>query len=145
MSPANDDPPGEPEDLLCPSESLWERLADRIAVEAGRDPVLPAPQPWQEAEWADVAPGIACKLLATDTEQDRVTMLVRLGPGVSYPPHIHSGVEELHLLYGELWIGERKLYPGDYNRAEPGSADQRVCSETGCMCVLITSTRDLLF
>ena len=30
-------------------------------------------------------------------------------------------VEELHLLNGELWIDERKLFPGDYNRAEPGS------------------------
>jgi hypothetical protein len=50
----------------------------------------------------------------------------------------------LYLLYGELWIEHRKLYPGDYNRAEPGTSDQRVWSETGCTCVLITSTRDML-
>ncbi|MDB6160422.1 MAG: hypothetical protein JWO04_4128 [Gammaproteobacteria bacterium] len=30
----------------------------------------------------------------------------------------HAGVEELHLLHGELWIDSRKLYPGDYHRAE---------------------------
>jgi hypothetical protein len=53
-------------------------------------------------------------------------------------------VEELHLLDGELWIDERKLYPGDYNRAESGTGDQHVWSETGCTCVLITSTRDVL-
>jgi hypothetical protein len=53
-------------------------------------------------------------------------------------------VEELHLLEGELWIDERKLYPGDYNRAEAGTGDKRVWSETGCTCVLITSTRDIL-
>jgi hypothetical protein len=35
-------------------------------------------------------------------------------------------------------------HPGDYNRAEAGSADQRVWSETGCTCVLLTSTRDVL-
>ena len=29
-------------------------------------------------------------------------------------------------------IGDRKLYPGDYNRAESGSVDHRVWSETGC-------------
>ena len=56
----------------------------------------------------------------------------------------HAGVEELHLLHGELWIDDKKLYPGDYNRAEPGTADTRVWSETGCTCVLITSTRDVL-
>ena len=55
-----------------------------------------------------------------------------------------AGVEELYLLDGELWIDDKKLYPGDYNRAEAGSADQRVWSETGCTCVLLTSTRDVL-
>jgi anti-sigma factor ChrR (cupin superfamily) len=71
-------------------------------------------------------------------------MLVRLAPGGEYPPHTHAGLEELHLLEGELWIDDRKLYPGNYNRAEPGTGDKRVWSETGCMCVLITSTRDIL-
>ena len=55
-----------------------------------------------------------------------------------------QGVEELHLLDGELWIDERKLFPGDYNYGAPGAGDERVWSETGCTCVLITSTRDLL-
>jgi anti-sigma factor ChrR (cupin superfamily) len=71
-------------------------------------------------------------------------MLVCLGPGVAYPAHTHVGIEELHLLDGELWIEDRKLYPGDYNRAEPGTSDQRVWSETGCPCVLITSPADTL-
>jgi anti-sigma factor ChrR (cupin superfamily) len=133
-----------PTDVLRPSASLGERLAQRIAAETGGKPVLPAPQRWVEPEWKEVAPGISCKLLATDTERDRVSMLVRLAPGVDYPPHSHAGLEELHLLHGELMIDDRKLYPGDYNRAEPGTVDNRVWSETGCTCVLITSTRDEL-
>jgi anti-sigma factor ChrR (cupin superfamily) len=133
-----------PIDVLRPSDSLWARLSNRIAAETGGDPVLPAGQRWSEPEWEEVAPGITCKLLATDTEQDRVSMLVRLAPGVDYPPHTHAAVEELHLLHGELWINDRKLYPGDYNRAEPGTADKRVWSETGCTCVLITSARDVI-
>ena len=132
-----------PTDVLRPSASLWNRLARRVATETGREPV-PAPPGRGEPEWEDVAPGIACKLLATDTESGRVSMLVRLAPGGVYPPHRHAGVEELYLLDGELMIDERKLYPGDYNRAEPGTADQRVWSETGCTCVLLTSTRDVL-
>ena len=90
------------------------------------------------------APGISCKLLATDTERNRVSMLVRLDPGTEYPPHLHAGVEELHLLHGELMIGDRKLLPGDYNRAESGSVDRRVWSETGCTCVLLTSCDDVI-
>ena len=135
--------PGD-KDLLVPAASLQARLARLIAAETGGKPVLPATPQWTEPEWEDVAPGISCKLLATDAEKDVVSMLVRLAPGGEYPPHEHAGVEELHLLEGELWIDERKLYPGDYNRAEPGTGDKRVWSETGCMCVLITSTRDIL-
>ena len=132
------------DDVLQPSASLQAHLASRIAAEAGGELVLPAAPKWSEPEWEEVAPGIFCKLLAADSQHDRVSMLVRLDPGVAYPPHTHAGREELHLLEGELWIDGRKLYPGDYNRAEAGSADQRVWSETGCACVLITSTRDVL-
>jgi hypothetical protein len=50
----------------------------------------------------------------------------------------------LHLLEGELWIDQHKLVPGDYNYAVPGTGDDRVWSETGCTCVLITSIKDVL-
>ena len=133
-----------PTDVLRPAGDLQARLAQRIAKETGAAPVLPPARQWTEPPWEEVAPGISCKLLARDTERDIVSMLVRLVPGGEYPPHTHAGIEELHLLDGELWIDDRKLYPGDYNRAEPGTGDKRVWSETGCTCVLITSTRDVL-
>ncbi len=133
-----------PTDVMRPSTSLWDRLARRIAVETGQEPVVPPPQRGVEPEWEQAAPGISVKLLATDPEKDRVSMLVRLAPGGAYPPHRHADVEELYLLEGELMIDEKKLYPGDYNRAEAGSADQHVWSETGCTCVLLTSTRDVI-
>ena len=133
-----------PADVLRPTTSLQARLALRIAEETGKQPVLPSERQWSEPEWEQVAPGIECKLLSTDAERHRVSMLVRLAPGASYPAHTHAGVEELHLLDGELWIDERKLFPGDYNYGAPGAGDQRVWSETGCTCVLTTSTKDTL-
>ena len=135
-----------PTDVLRPQAALWGRLAERIGAEAQGDetPDRPAPPAWREPEWEEVAPGISCKLLATDTEQDRVSMLVRLEPGVAYPPHRHAGTEELHLLEGELFIEDRKLLPGDYNLGAAGASDNIVRTETGCTCVLITSTRDVL-
>jgi anti-sigma factor ChrR (cupin superfamily) len=133
-----------PTDVLRPTRALQGRLALRIAEQTGAQPVLPPARQWSEPEWEQVAPGIECKLLATDTERHRVSMLVRLAPGASYPTHTHAGVEELHLLDGELWIDERKLVPGDYNYGAPGAVDLRVWSETGCTCVLVTSTRDTL-
>jgi anti-sigma factor ChrR (cupin superfamily) len=133
-----------PTDVLRPTTALQARLALRIADETGKPPVPPPARRWSEPDWEQVAPGIQCKLLATDTERQRVSMLVRLAPGASYPAHTHAGVEELHLLDGELWIDARKLFPGDYNYGARGAGDQRVWSETGCTCVLITSTNDVL-
>ena len=133
-----------PADILRPSPSLQGRLAERIAAETGGKLVPPPARQYREPEWDEVAPGICVKMLADDTASGMVSMLVKLAPKVEYPPHMHAGVEELHLLAGELWIDERKLHPGDYNRAEPGTGDQRVWSETGCTCVLITSAKDPL-
>jgi len=127
-----------PNDVLRPTTSLGTRLALRIAEETGKEPVPPPArrgvQTWAEPEWEPVAPGIQCKLLASDAERHRVSMLVRLAPGASYPAHTHAGTEELHLLGGELWIDDKKLFPGDYNYGAPGAGDERVWSETGCTC-----------
>jgi anti-sigma factor ChrR (cupin superfamily) len=143
VSTDRNEPVGAGGDVLQPSASLQERLARRIAEETGKLVAPPQPE-WNEPEWEDVAPGISVKLLANDEERRIVSMLVRLAPGASYPAHTHRGHEELHLLDGELWIDDRKLYPGDYNYGKPGDGDDRVWSETGCTCVLITSTEDVL-
>jgi anti-sigma factor ChrR (cupin superfamily) len=133
-----------PTDILRPPTPLWGRLAESIGVDVGGTPPESEARWAGEPDWNEVAPGISCKLLATNEATDYVSMLVRLAPGVEYPPHTHAGVEELHLLDGELWIDGRKLSPGDYNRAEPGTGDNRVWSETGCTCLLLTSSRDIL-
>ena len=134
-----------PTAVLKPPAPLWGRLAERIGGAPGAQPPLEPEGRWvDEPEWKEVAPGISCKLLSTDASTERVSMLVRLAPGVAYPPHTHSGVEELHLLDGELWIDDRKLFPGDFSRSLPGTRDRRVWSETGCTCVLVTSFRDVL-
>jgi anti-sigma factor ChrR (cupin superfamily) len=128
---------------LPPSGQLWVCLAECIGAETAAEPTSAAPY-WSEPKWMEVSQGISVKLLATDTDRDRVSMLVRLEPGVNYPPHRHASVEELHLLDGELMIDEKRLYPGDYVQALPVTADNRVWSETGCTCVLVTSPKYLL-
>jgi len=133
-----------PTNLLRPTTSLQAGLAHRIAEETGKPPVLPPAPGWSEPDWEQVAHGIECKLLATDMGRHLVSMLVRLAPGADYPAHTHADVEELHLLDGELWIDERKLFPGDYYYAASGTSDKRVWSETGCTCLLTTSTTDIL-
>lgn len=145
LRPVSDAFTSWPADVFRPPGSLWDRVAHRITDETDGRPMLKRMEQYSEPAWESVAPGIACKVLATDGERHRISMLVRLEPGAEYPPHAHAGVEELHLLYGELWVDDLKLSPGDYRRAEAGTSDRRVWSATGCTCVLITSTRDALY
>jgi quercetin dioxygenase-like cupin family protein len=132
-------------DVLRPAESLWGRLAKRIATEAGTQPFVPPLEAPAKPEWEEAAPGIHVKILAKNTGTDSVSMLVRLDPGTDYPAHRHAGIEELHLLHGILKVDDRTLYPGDFIHAEAGSVDHRVWSETGCTCFLMTSAEDNLF
>ena len=132
-------------DVLRPAESLWGRLAKRIASEGGTQPFLPPLDAPVKPEWEEAAPGIHVKILARNTKNDSVSMLVRLDPGTDYPGHTHAGVEELYLLHGVLKVDDRTLYPGDFIHSEAGSIDHRVWSETGCTCFLFTSTEDALF
>ena len=131
-------------DVLRPADSLWGRLAKRIASETVTEPFVPPLEAPAKPEWEQVAPGIHVKILARNMENDSVSMLVRLDPGTDYPAHAHGGMEELHLLHGILKVDDRTLYPGDFIHSEAGSVDQRVWSETGCTCFLETSTRDAL-
>lgn len=136
---------GWPTDVLRPAESLWDRLAERIASEAPTPPFVPPLEAADTPEWEEAAPGIHVKILARNAEADSVSMLVRLDPGTDYPAHQHAGIEELHLLHGVLMVDDRTLYPGDFIHNEAGSVDHRVWSETGCTCFLMTSTEDALF
>jgi anti-sigma factor ChrR (cupin superfamily) len=130
--------------VLRPSSPLWERLAGRLAEETGEPAPTVLEDQRKEPEWNEASPGLWYQLLSVDADTHRVTLLVRLEPGARYPPHVHAGVEELFLLDGELWIDHRKLGPGDYSRADAGTGDRSVWSETGCTCVLVTSHRDIL-
>ena len=132
-------------DVLRPADSLWERIARRVADDAEKEPFVPPLQASAKPEWEEAAPGIHVQILSRDENEDTVSMLVRLDPGTAYPGHIHAGVEELHLLHGVLKVDERTLYPGDFIHAEAGSVDHRVWSETGCTCFLTTSNQDALF
>ncbi len=75
-----------PTDVLRPATMQHERLAARL----GQDPIILPPAPSSEPDWEQVAPGIECKLLASDNERHRVSMLVRLARNASYPPLTHA-------------------------------------------------------
>src|SRR5437764_13020670 len=112
-------------DVLRPAESLWGRLAKRIAIEAATEPFVRPLEAPAKPDWEEAAPGIHVKILASNSQMKSVSMLVRLDPGTDYPGHRHAGIEELHLLHGILKIDDRTLYPGDFIHSVAGSVDRR--------------------
>src|SRR5262249_26301671 len=86
LQPAVDTLVEWPTDVTRPSRDLWSQLASRIEPAPAGGGRLSAPLPsYEEPDWEQVAPGIQCKLLATDHLRSRVSMLVRLAPGADYP------------------------------------------------------------
>src|SRR5918993_1245560 len=60
-----------PIEVLRPSASIWDRLLERIESETSKNTQATTRRNWREPDWEEAAPGIFCKLLATNTEQDR--------------------------------------------------------------------------
>src|SRR5262245_51639144 len=59
---------GWPTDILRPAESLWLRIAERVANDSSTKPFVAPVQPTEAAksDWAEPAPGIHVKILASD-------------------------------------------------------------------------------
>lgn len=89
------------------------------------------------AVWTRLAEGVETRTLFVDRHARRVTMVVRLAPGATYPAHYHAGAEECLVLQGDLRVGDYVLGPGDYQRAPQGSWHGEQRTMTGCVCVVI--------
>jgi RNA polymerase sigma-70 factor (ECF subfamily) len=133
-----------PTDVLRPRVSLQARVARRIAKGRGAMPDWLSVPRWPEPAWEPVAQGIDCKLLASDKERERISMLVRFAPQTSFGAHTHAWNEEYHLLDGTLQIDENEMTSGDYYFSEPGSRHTHIHSRTGSTCFVVTSTGDML-
>jgi anti-sigma factor ChrR (cupin superfamily) len=88
--------------------------------------------------------GVEARRLFVDPDNGRVTMMVRMRAGSSYPAHVHAGEEECYVVSGDLCVGDLKMVAGDYQRAAAGSRHGVQSTETGCVLLLTSSTRDEL-
>lgn len=92
-----------------------------------------------EGIWQEVMPGLQAKFLFSDAATGRTTALVRMSPGVQYPPHRHIAPEEFYVLEGGCIIDGKELLPGDYLRAPTGSIHTQTTTNDGCLVLVIVS------
>lgn len=89
--------------------------------------------------------GVSVRQLFVDRPGNRITMLVRMAPGSSYPRHVHDGPEECLVLEGDLSVGDTVLHPGDYQRAAAGSRHGVQSTNGGCLLLITSSLSDELY
>jgi anti-sigma factor ChrR (cupin superfamily) len=93
-----------------------------------------------EVKWRHFrSPGISIGNLYIDKEKREITCLMRLEPGVIFPPHRHAGPEEIFVLEGDLTVEGERCDRGDYVRSVPGSAHSPF-TEGGCLLLIKAST-----
>jgi anti-sigma factor ChrR (cupin superfamily) len=88
--------------------------------------------PWRPST---VTAGVFVKDIATSAGWEM--QLVRFEPGARFPVHTHEHPEFLFVLEGELVQAGSRLGPGWASIASPGSVDDDVHSDTGCIFVLV--------
>ena len=144
-----------------PPSGLKARLFDRIhgAARRGDAPGVQAWKRWQpdrpseplvivregEHDWQPTPiDGIRVRRLFVDAAADRVTMLVRMDAGTSYPAHRHGGVEECYVLEGDLYGPDFEMTAGDYQRLDGGSTHGIQGTRAGCLLFITSSMNDEL-
>ncbi len=105
------------------------RLFDRIREESPEEELLTVSG--GAGDWLETSPGNSIKILRTD--DDSMSMLVRLEPGTTFPKHFHPADEETYVVEGETWFGDIHLVAGDYHLAPKGTTHGEVRTETGCV------------
>lgn len=98
-----------------------------------------------EGGWESTAfSGIDVRRLSVDESRRAISMLVRMAPGTSYPPHRHGGPEECFVISGDISVGPVVMRAGDYQRCEIGSIHGVQSTVGGCLLYINSSMDDVL-
>jgi len=84
-----------------------------------------------DTEWTTAAPGIAVRML-----HGQRTMLVRMEPKSSFPPHDHSAAEQCLVLEGSVSSAGVTAYAGDFTYMPSGSHHGDLHTDDGCLLLI---------
>lgn len=90
--------------------------------------------PWTPSRFAS---GVEVKNLGK--ANGRAMQMVRFQPGASFPSHLHTDVEFLFMLEGEVFQNGHRLLTGWATVAPAGTMDTEFVSPAGCTFVLVYS------
>lgn len=121
-----------------PTARARSRMHDKLMARVRADKQASEPElqtvAAADGEWLETGPGNFVKILRVDEES--MSMIVRLGPGCTFPAHSHPADEETYVLEGETWFGDIHLVAGDYHLAPKGTEHGEVRTEEGCVLLI---------
>jgi quercetin dioxygenase-like cupin family protein len=140
---------------VMPDPSIKQSLFDRISGPGPEKRVAPdRPGPGssflaevfirraQFSDWEEYGvPGIQRCVLFRDFGRNLQTSLIRVAPGVEFPPHRHPQAEECYVVEGDFMTSGTTLFAGDYIRSPAGSSHDATRTQNGCV-LLVTSEVD---
>lgn len=150
---------------VTPPPAVWNRIATQLELKSANAPIESVGiQPWKsptasqqredlvfvrgsDSEWEPTAlPGVRFRRLFTDEANDKITMIVQMDPGASYPAHVHASPEECYVISGDLIVGENDVVmkAGDYQHSAGGSRHKRQWTKGGCTLLIVSSLHDEL-
>ncbi len=137
---------------ITPSEGVRSSLRGRMgrrlsapsfAETSGQNPLADAADAMVllragEMDWQPSGvDGVSIQRLFVDPDSRRMTLLIRMDAGASYPDHDHPSVEECLVLDGDLEIAGTVLGRLDYLRTPRGGAHGEPRTRSGCV-LLVT-------
>lgn len=115
------------------------RVTNAATVPRGFALHLDAADEWQPYPIA----GIRMRVLAINEVNGYATLLLDAEPGVRFPPHHHGGSEECYVLSGSVHTLGRRLTPGDFLHADPGTDHPEMWTEEGARILLVVPIEDV--
>jgi ChrR Cupin-like domain len=116
-----------------PTATKFPRIIARLLERSATALINPDEVYYRDIHWKPHrTPGVMVARFYVDLVKREAVGLLKAEPGVVYPLHNHTGVEEIFMLQGDLVIGNKVYGSGDYIRSLPGSA-HAPASRTGCM------------
>jgi anti-sigma factor ChrR (cupin superfamily) len=125
-------------DHVAPPPWIRDTLLVRARAAALTPPGDEVFSPAADADWQPAGvPGVSMRILRIDRPASRLTALLRMEAGHTYPRHVHAGPEEMFVVAGDMRDGERALTAGDYQYSPPGSVHGDLTTEHGCVMLVI--------
>jgi anti-sigma factor ChrR (cupin superfamily) len=118
---------------------LMSRIAQQAPMPAGFRFSFAADDDWRPHP----VPGIRMKVLSVSQRSGYATLLLDVQPGTHFPAHHHDGDEECYVVSGSVHTLGRRLGPGDFIHADPGTDHAELYTDEGARVILVVPATEL--